>query len=182
LTLALPTAHGALAPLASASLLQMRLQPAYVEQFPAAFAERLGEARGLYVVGTHHSSFLTAYHSLLEERIGSGASLHFLLVDPNGAAARMAAMRFPGRANPDQERPRIQSSLTTLAALREMAPDRVHIKTIDFLLDYTAYLIDPDSPSATVYLERCTFRTSGGSRKPIRVRSQGWPVVLACAL
>ena len=61
---------------------------------------------------------------------------------------------------------RILSSLQTLAGLHEIVPDRVEIRVIDFLIDYTAYLLDPDTQHGVVYLERYTYKTSGGSRKP----------------
>jgi len=138
----------------------------FVEEFPVDFALRLDEARELWLTGTHHSAALTAYYQVLEKKVRAGGTLKFLLVAPDGAASKMAAMRFPGRVNPDQERMRIQSSLETLASLREIAPERVEIRTIDFLVDYTAYLLDPEAPHGVIYLERYTYKTSGGSRKP----------------
>lgn len=139
---------------------------AFVDEFPSDFSARLDDARELWLIGTHHSAALTAYHQIFQNKLRSAGKLRFLLVDPNGAASKMAAMRFPGRVDPDQERMRILSSLQTLSALREVAPDKVEIRIIDFLVDYTAYVLDPESPSGVIYVERATYKTSGGARKP----------------
>jgi hypothetical protein len=146
------------------SLLSSQLQ--FVEEFPPAFSEHLDEAKEIWLIGTHHSSTLTAHYDLFERKVKGGGSLRALLIEPNGAACNMTAMRFPERVSPDHERVRILSSLDRLCDLRTVAPSNVDIRVIDFLLDYSAVLLDPGSSSAVVYLERNTFRTSGGSRKP----------------
>lgn len=140
--------------------------PPFLDEFPPDFGTRLDEAHEVWLSGTHLSAALTAYHHVFERKIRGGGKLKFLLVAPDGAAHKMAAMRFPGRVSPEQERMRIQSSLQTLTELRELAPDNVEIRVIDFLVDYTAYVLDPDAVGGVIYLERCTYKTSGGSRKP----------------
>lgn len=150
---------------------------AFVNDFPSDLGANLEAAREVWLIGTHHSAALTAYYQVFHNKLRGGGNLRFLLVDPDGAASKMAAMRFPGRVGAEQEVVRIRSSLETLSALREMAPDRVKIRIIDFPVDYTAFVLDPELPSATIYLERYTYKTSGGSRKPkfvFRKRDTGW--------
>lgn len=138
----------------------------FIDEFPPDFSNRLDDAREVWLIGTHHSAALTAYHQIFQNKLRDSGKLRFLLIDPDGAASKMAAMRFPGRVSPEQERMRILSSLQTLSALREIAPDKVEIRVIDFLVDYTAYVLDPESPSGMIYVERATYKTSGGARKP----------------
>ncbi|HEV2381253.1 MAG TPA: hypothetical protein VG206_15850 [Terriglobia bacterium] len=138
----------------------------FLEEFPADFSVQLDEAREVWLTGTHHSAVLTSHYQLFETKVNRGDRLRFLLLDPKGTAYKMAAMRFPGLVGAEQERMRIESSLATLLALQALAPDRVEIRVIDFPLDYTAYLLDPTSGRGAIYLERYTFKVSGGSRKP----------------
>jgi hypothetical protein len=142
------------------------LSAPFLDEFPPDFSIRLDEAQEVWLIGTHHSAALTAYHQVFQSKLQAGGSLRFLLIDPDGAASKMAAMRFHGHVSPEQERMRIRSSLQTLSALRQMAPDKVEVKVIDFLVDYTAYVLDPESARGVIYLERSTFKTSGGSKKP----------------
>lgn len=146
------------------SLLANQLQ--FIEEFPATLTEDLEEAKEIWLIGTHHSSTLTEHYELFERKLRSGGSLRVLLIDPNGAACSMSAMRFPGRVSPDHERVRILSSLDRLCDLRATAPNNLSIRTINFSLDYSAVLIEREASSAVVYVERNTFRTSGGSKKP----------------
>ena len=141
-------------------------QPGFLEEFPPDFASRLEEAKDVWLTGTHHGSALTAYYHLLETKVRRGDTLKILLLDPNGSACSMAAMRFPGKVTAAQEKMRIRSSLDTLLDLQAIAPDRVQVRVIDFLVEYTAFLLDPTTQRGTVYLERYTFKISGGSRKP----------------
>lgn len=138
----------------------------FLEEFPPDFGARLAAARELWLTGTHHSAALTAYYQILEDKVRSGGTLRVLLVDPNGPASKMAAMRFAGTVDADHERVRIRASLETLGTLRAVAPGRVLIRVIDFPVDYTAYVLDPDSSNGMIYVERSTFKTSGGARKP----------------
>jgi hypothetical protein len=144
-----------------------------VDEFPSDFRARMEEARDIWLIGTHHSAALTAYYQVFQNLVKEGGRLRFLLIAPDGAAARMAAMRFPGNVEPDQESLRIKSSLKTISALRQTAPDYVEVRIIDFLVDYTAFVLDPSSPRAVIYLERSTYKTSGGSRKPKFVYKKG---------
>jgi hypothetical protein len=145
----------------------------FTEEFPTDFAVHLEKAKNAFLTGTHHSSAVTAYYHIFERKIRSGGTLKVLLLDPAGAAYKMAAMRFPGKVSAEQERIRIQSSLASLSELQKIAPERVEIRVIDFLVEYTAYLLDPDAESGVIYLERYTFKTSGGSRKPKFVYRKG---------
>lgn len=139
---------------------------AFVEDWPSDFSSRLSDAHSVWLTGTHHSSTLTAYHELLVNKLQNGGTLKVLLVAPHGAAYKMAAMRFPGRVGADQELARIQSSLSILSELSAIAPGHVEIRVIDFLIDYTVYALDMNLPNAIIFLERSTFKTSGGARKP----------------
>jgi hypothetical protein len=141
-------------------------QSPFLEGFPSDFATHLEEANDVLLTGTHLGSAITAYYHLFDKKVRQGGRLRFLLIDPNGVAYKMAAMRFPGKVSAEQERIRIQTSLATLSELKQLSPDRVEIRVIDFSVEYTAYLLDPERHNGIVYIERYTFKTSGGARKP----------------
>ncbi len=86
-----------------------------------------------------------------------------LIVAPDGNACQMSAMRYPGRVTVEHERVRVLSTLDTLCELRKIAPNNLEIRTIDYLLEYGAFMM---KPGGAVYIERYTFKTLGGGRKP----------------
>jgi hypothetical protein len=138
----------------------------FISDFPPEFQSQLDAAHDVWFSGTHLSSALTAYHELLLNKLKRHGKLRFLLVSPDGHSALLAAKRFPGTVPPDQERIRIRTSLTTLAELAKASPDQVEIRVIDFPIEYTTFFIDPESPSAVLYVERATYKISGGIHKP----------------
>ena len=136
------------------------------EDFPPQFQTDIETSAEIWLLGVHQSDILIRYHALLERKIREGVRLRVLLTDPQGNAAEMAAMRFPGNVRADQERVRIHSSLRTVADLKRLNPSGVEIKVIDFLLPHGGFVLNPDSDIAVAYLQRYTFRVLGGSRKP----------------
>ena len=138
----------------------------FIHEFPSEFTQRLESANEIIIVGTHHNSTLTAYYHIFEEKLKLGHSIKFILISPNGNACKMAAMRFPGKINSDHEKTRIISSLETLSELKKVAPNLLQIRVIDFLIDYSAYLMESNTNHGIVFIERHTFKTSGGLRKP----------------
>jgi hypothetical protein len=143
------------------------------EQFPPEFKDDLERAREVWLIGIHQSDVMIIYHSLFEKKLRAGDSLRVLLADPEGMASEMTEMRFPGEINPGQERARIKTSLNTLCQLKQVAPDRLEIRTIDFLLAYGGFALNPTSSTGVVYIQRYTFRTHGGAHKPKLVYRHG---------
>lgn len=141
----------------------------FLSEFPPSFSEKLKNSKETMIVGTHISSLLTSYHQVFGDKIKAGHSLKVLLMLPDGQASKMATMRFPGKINPDTENVRIKSSIETLNELKAIAPDLLEIRTIDFLFDYTAYFFD----SNIIFVERHTFKISGGPNKPKAVYERG---------
>ena len=97
--------------------------------------------------------------------------LKILMVKPDGNAFEMAAMRFPGGFDADQERSCAKSSLKTLEKLQEEFSN-IEIRLIDYLLEYSSLMVNPKNIDSVIYVERYTFRIYGGSKKPKKVLSR----------
>ena len=143
----------------------MTRQP-FIEEFPPELSSDLAKARDVWILGVHSRDVMGRYYSLFQEKVERGDRFHILFLDPNGAAAAMTAMRIPGNNDPNQERSLITSSLNIACKLKELAPDQVEIRTIDYLFGYGGLILDPDSSWGVVYIQRYTFKKFGGSRKP----------------
>jgi hypothetical protein len=148
--------------------------PGPVEEFPPEFILDLTRGREIWLTGFHPHTTLVKYHSLLEEKLKNGDNLRVLVADPDGAVCEMAAMRFPGNAEADLVRTRVISTLSSLCELRRVAPGNLEIRTIDYLLEYGAFLIDPNTEHGVAYVRRYTFKAPAGIMRPKLVyRQQG---------
>jgi hypothetical protein len=138
-----------------------------VTAFPESYVTDLGRARKILQTGIHLASNLNDYHDQYELILQSGATIRFLIVAPDGNALKMTALRFAGgTSRAGQEQARIQSSLNVIAGLMEEYPGRIELRVIDYLLDESGLLIELPNGKEILYLERYTFRHSGGSMKP----------------
>ena len=134
-----------------------------LEDFPEEFISELERAQEVLLTGVHQRATLNRYYLVFEQNLKRGGSMRVLVVDPDGSALKMSAMRYTGRVNAEHERVRIQATLDSLCELKKVAPGKLEIRTIDYLLEYGACLLNP---TGKVYIERYTFKSVGGSRKP----------------
>lgn len=135
----------------------------YISRFPEElFINDIDKSKKLIIVGTHIHSFLTANRDLLEQKAKRGDKMCFLLISPDSNASKMAIMRYPGqKRNLDMENQKIKAGLDDLMEIKSNGIN-VEIKTIDFLIDYTGYIVD----DRIIYIEHHTFKISGGDKKP----------------
>jgi hypothetical protein len=140
----------------------VRHEKAIFEQFPPEFRSDLEKAREVWLTGIHPYNIVARYYSLLEKKIGQGDKLRVLLIDPDGEACMMSSMRFSGKASVDQERASVTSTLNQLCELRKVAPNNLEIRTIDYLLGYGVFLLDPGTDHGVAYVRRYTFKSQIG--------------------
>lgn len=131
-------------------------------------SKRLASAQTLYIVGVHQETFLVAFPKLGAELAPKLSKIRVLLVDPGGYAATMAGMRFAEQHA--SEAGKIKESLELLK------DTSAEVKTIDYLLPYGAFYFDKGKSSEYLMIERYTFRTHGGLKKPVSgiPRDSGW--------
>lgn len=137
-----------------------------LEKMPPEFSTHIETAKDVWMTGIHHSSIMNEHYHSFEKMIMNGGTLRVLTVDPSGAACSMAAMRFSGNIDPEQERIRTIANLHLFQELAKKAPKRVQIRTIDYLMEYNAFLINSHPVDSIIYIQRYTFRILGGARKP----------------
>lgn len=147
-------------------ILQKETRANFLIDFPAKFKTDLECAHELWFLGVHLKSALTAYYEILEKKLKEGKNIRFLLVSPFESCSLLATKRFAGNIDEGHERERIFSSLKTLLTLKGLTGEYLKIKIIEFPVDSTVYIMNPNEPNAIIYLERCTYKISGGVHKP----------------
>ena len=136
------------------------------QSFPEDFNKKIETAKEIWITGIHHSSFMTDYHNSLERMLEKGGELYVMLADPDGHAINMTSLRFPNGKNPEVEKQRTEDNLEAFKKLKKNFPNNVEIKIMDYLFEYSCVFINGNSSKGEAFLQRYTFRTKGGARKP----------------
>lgn len=126
--------------------------------FPKSLETDLKKATELWFCGIHLDLTVELYYSLFEEKAKKGTKIHFLLVEPKDHICQMLSLRYEGKISADDEKARIIRSLNRLSEFKKKYPNSIVIKTIDYLLPQTVYLLEPNSENACAYVAKHTFQ------------------------
>jgi len=137
----------------------------FFDEFPADFKENFESAKEIWLVGVTLRGTLRNYYGLIERKLRQGHHFKVLLVHPEGIAIEIAASRYYAPTGRDAERKssQIKDSLASLCDLRQIAPDKLEIRTIQNPLTFGAVCMNPETTSGILYLEHFPFRTFADS-------------------
>lgn len=136
------------------------------KEFPHDHTSKIEKAKELYVLGVHHSSFMSAHYDSLKKMIENGGKLYVMVSDPESAAIKMTSLRFADGGDYEQEKKRTEVNLSKFLELSKTYPGKVEVKTLDYLFEYSVIFINPNVGDGIAYIQRYTFRTLGGGNKP----------------
>lgn len=155
---------------------EQSLDDFFLEAFPPSYKTDLEAAEELWLVGVSLHRTVTANYALFERKLQQGHRLRVLLVHPDGAGLEMAVARGYTRRDVEKKRQEIRYVLDLLCDLRQGAPGRVEVRTIQHPLAYGALAANPDNGRGVLYLEHYCFRVATESmpRYQVRVRDGHW--------
>ncbi|MBL7184317.1 MAG: hypothetical protein ISS50_07705 [Anaerolineae bacterium] len=133
----------------------------FLEEFPPDLETEFESAKELWLVGVTLRGTMNGKYIKVEEKLRQGHIIKVLLVHPEGASVEMAASRYYAEVNQRPERiaRATLGSLQLFCSLRQVAPDKLEIRTIRNPLTFGAIAVDPGSNSGILYLEHYPFRT-----------------------
>jgi hypothetical protein len=152
-------------------------ESALLQNFPDDTYSNVVQSKELWLVGVTLSSTLEALYPLFESKLRKGDSIRVLVVNPDGAACAMTAMRNYARTDVERLRAEIRTTLKDLCALQEAALDRLEIRTIEYPLTFGVYAVDPEEVSGVLYLKHYPFKMPLGRARPglvLRPRDEHW--------
>ena len=155
---------------------EQSLDDFFREEFPASYKADLEAAEEVWLAGVSLHRTVTGNYPLLERKLQRGHRLRVLLVHPDGAGLEMAVARGYTRRDVEKKRQEIRYVLDLLCDLRQIAPGRVEVRTIQHPLAYGALAANPDTGAGVLYLEHYCFRVSTESmpRYLLRVQDGRW--------
>lgn len=128
-------------------------------EFPANIQNDLENASEIWLIGSHLTGPIRHYFTLFENKLRQGKTIKVLVHDPESSACLMSAYRSPGKTYIEREKASILATLGTLGELKKIAPKRLEIRIIDYLLPYGGYMINPEKSDGAIYLTKYTFQT-----------------------
>lgn len=155
---------------------EQSLDDFFQEHIPPSYQTDLEAAEEVWLVGVSLHRTVTGNYALFERKLQQGHRLRVLLVHPDGAGLEMAVARGYTRRDLEKKRQDIGYVLDMLCDLKQAAPGRVEIRTIQHPLAYGALAVNPDSSRGALYLEHYCFRVSTDSmpRYELRVADGHW--------
>lgn len=138
------------------------------DKYPADYLENLGRAeKEIWITGTNLRRIFPEHTELLKKGIERGATL-IAILPREGNVMKYAAQQDMGPLGVANDfLGTLTPAIIALRALKKMAPDRVHIKTIDYPLPFGIDAIDIDSKQGAIYVRFYPF--FGDGDRPILV-------------
>lgn len=143
----------------------------FLDELPDKFNEDFNKATELWLIGVSLTTIIRLHYSELDKKLRKGCVIKALLVHPTGPAVEMSQMRAYFSPNVEREKQEILNSLQDLCNLKQIAPDRLEIRTINFLIEHGAVLMNPESASGILYIQNYPFKVEGGSRPKFVLRA-----------
>jgi len=119
------------------------------------YEDKFQRAKNIYIAGTTLTRTVTNYLGVFEQRLKEGASIRIVIIDPNGDAAKQAAVRSYGVKDDDFYRNRIKPTLDLLNILASL-PDlkgRLELRFLPYMPSFGLVLVDPDTADGNIYVE-----------------------------
>jgi len=143
---------------------------------PESFKTDLEKRSELWVIGTALPGRIHQIYSLMADKLRKGGRINVLVVSPDGEGCRIAADRVHGHFDVEQFRSIVRATLTRLCELKEIAPDRLTIKTLDPPLSIGGFAGDLDDvTNGVLFLKYYSFKVPGGlPRFVLRPKDGEW--------
>jgi hypothetical protein len=135
----------------------------FQEGYPPSFGEHIEHAEELWIQGVTLSRTILTHYALFERKLRHGNRIRVLVVRPGGAGAEMIAMRDYVLRNTARISGHIEDTLSDLCRLKEIAPDALEIRVLDYPSGFGGFAMDPGTATGVLYLEHYPFKSPGGS-------------------
>jgi hypothetical protein len=119
---------------------------------PSSYGEYLTEFEELYVLAINSRRLVTNHFGLLQRRLAQGATIRFLLVDPDGDAIPVIARKNFVYREPEQLKEAIRSTLENLARLRadQGRKGTIETRVFSYAPAFSIIAINPRAPTGKI--------------------------------
>lgn len=116
------------------------------------------KATNLLIIGISLQRTIRANYALLERKLKAGGMVRILLVEPDGAAIKMATDRVYSGPSLARTQADTQASLNILINLGTETSGGLEMRLLDYLLPFGGFVKDSNTARGVLYLKHFTFK------------------------
>lgn len=149
----------------------------FLDNFPDDFEKKIFSTKELWVVGVNLGTTMPTLNRKFLGAIKRKISIKFLVVNPNSIANTLASNRLIEKVyDPATHRSVILQSLAIMTALKDEAPSRVEIRTINYVPSFGYFAADIETIDGALYLEHYGYKLTSGDkpRMVLRPKDDKW--------
>lgn len=118
---------------------------------------RLKYTKDVKITGASLFRLTTEYMNLFEDKANDGCNFKFILLNPNCISTELVAKNIVYEINDVKTyTSNINNTINSLQQLKNKYPDKIEIKTVEFLPAYSLLITDSEKESGIVRLELYT--------------------------
>ncbi len=129
-----------------------------LKEFPDSWKRDFETANEVWLIGISLARTITTYYPLMQDKLKAGAKIKVLIVSPVGLSHEILTQRVIRSVTPEYHRQVLNSSLTDLCKLKEIAPSNMEIRTIDFALPFGVLGVNLKSQEGVIYVEHYPYK------------------------
>jgi len=135
----------------------------FVDEFPPSYKTDFESSDVMWLVGVSLHRTIKTNYPILEKKLRQGQTLRVLLIHPHGTGVELSVARNYAHRGVEPKSNDISFILELLCGLREIAPTKIEIRTINFPLAFGVTAINPEAATGKLYIEHYGFRVSTDS-------------------
>jgi hypothetical protein len=154
-------------PPAPDAILQRAPRPRFTETFGPMLETGLSSATDLLITGITRNSLVNSYYGLLEELLGHGCKIRFVVADPASEAVTVAASRYYAERSPDSVRERTRHALRLLAELAKVSGGTLAVRLTahPMATGVIAVNVPSATPESAIFVEYYAYQARGDGPK-----------------
>jgi hypothetical protein len=133
------------------------------DDFPP-FATRVKNARQIWVLGISLQGLVSFHKGVFISKVRDGASLRFLMMDPDSQASDAKACGLFSATDPAVLKRDIRRTIETISELRQSDPAAVSLRLTQYVPGFGLVLVDPDRDNGLIIVELYPYLVTSSER------------------
>lgn len=157
-------------------------QSRFLNKYPESLVEDMRTTPELWIFGITLSRTINNHYILFKQKLEQGANIKILLVTPGSPATDMAAFRDRRERTQKVYDDAARQNLRDFCKLREQTNGNLEFRTINLLLSFGYYAMEPDATNGRIYVEHYAFKSEAGDvPKMLLTQTDGYVYEAYCA-
>lgn len=130
-----------------------------IQKYPEELVDEMRNASELWIAGISLTRTIDSHYPLFKQKLEQGDRIRVLLVSPGSPASGLAANRDRRPRDKSSYDHDILSTLSDFCRLAEATNGDIELRTINAVLSFGYYAINPKAPAGKIYAEHYAFKS-----------------------